>query len=300
MSFTYTHTWTFDATRDALFAALLDAAQLQRWFAESVRIDPRVGGTYHFWGRHTLGAPSEAEAGQRILALEPPERLLFTWRLLGVDTQVEMVLGNSPKGATLALTHSVPASLGQPRERELIDDHWRFHLGNLAMHLAGGDGIVRPDFTDPQPDVRLSVEVDAPVAVVWRTLTDPAQVGKWFGSSKVRIDLRPGGAYEVIWEYKVDGRDVIGGTTRILELEHERQLTLDWREWRGDSTMPPQFIRFTLEPRTASTTLHFVHGGFTRTADLSDFPFGWAYFLGALRTMAGPPPPSGSRATGHG
>lgn len=289
MSFTYTHTWTFDATRDALFAALLDAAQLQRWFAESVRIDPRVGGTYHFWGRHTLGAPSEAEAGQRILALEPPERLLFTWRLLGVDTQVEMVLGNSPKGATLALTHSVPASLGQPRERELIDDHWRFHLGNLAMHLAGGDGIVRPDFTDPRPEVRISMPVPAPAERVWQALTEPALVGKWFRSESVAIDLRQGGDYRVVWEYKVDGRDVVGGTTRILALEPGRTLTIDWLDWRGDRAVDTQFIRFTLEPHGASTTLHFVHGGFSRTADLSDYPFGWMYFLGALKDVVAAP-----------
>lgn len=286
MSFSFTHTWTFDATRDAVFSALLDAPQLERWFAERVRIDARIGGTYGFWGRHTLGAPTEAEATQRILALEPLERLVYTWKLHGVDTEVELKFGTSPKGATLALTHLVKGSLGITRERELIDDHWRFIFGNLAAHLAGGEGIVRPDFTDPRPEVRMTVHIDAPHETVWRTLTDPALVGKWFGSEKVRIEPVKGGAYEVVWEYKVDDRDVIGGTTRILDIEQGKRLVVQWLDWRGDLSVNSQFISFTLEPKGKATALHFVHGGFGRTADLSDFPFGWVYFLGNLKEAA--------------
>ena len=34
------------------------------------------------------------------------------------------------------------------------------------------------------------------------------------------------------------------------------------------------------------TQVEFVHAGFTRTAELSDSPFGWSHFLGELSKVA--------------
>ena len=65
-------------------------------------------------------------------------------------------------------------------------------------------------------------------------------------------------------------------------MENER-LVLNWPDWRGDETVTGQTISFQLEPIDTRTRLTFVHAGFTRTADLSDFPFGWTWFLSQLR-----------------
>jgi len=69
-------------------------------------------------------------------------------------------------------------------------------------------------------------------------------------------------------------------------LMQDRKLVLDWPDWRGDDTVTGQTISFTLEPNGAGTRLIFVHAGFTRTADIGDYPFGWDGFLGMLKEEA--------------
>ncbi len=69
----------------------------------------------------------------------------------------------------------------------------------------------------------------------------------------------------------------------ILEFVENQRLKLDWPDWRGDESVTGQTITFDLESVGEQTRLTFVHAGFTRTTDISDFPFGWAWFIGALR-----------------
>lgn len=63
------------------------------------------------------------------------------------------------------------------------------------------------------------------------------------------------------------------------------KLVLDWPDWRGDKTVTGQQIGFYLETVGQGTRVTLVHSGFGRTADLSDYPFGWVYFLGKLREV---------------
>ena len=55
----WTHTFTCPLTGspDRVFSALTDPGQLRRWFAERVEIEPRQGGAFRFWGRHTSRRP---------------------------------------------------------------------------------------------------------------------------------------------------------------------------------------------------------------------------------------------------
>lgn len=286
MSWSYTHKWKLAATPAEVFAALVEPGSLLAWFAESVDVEPKVGGAYRFWGKHTLGAPSAADATQRITLFEPGAQLGFSWRVHGVETTVDIALEATEKGTTLVLTHEAQGDLPVPRQSDYLGDHWRFQFGNLAAHLSGGEGIVRPDFTDAKPEVRITTVIDATAAEVWRTLTDPGRVAVWFTAPAVRISLAPGGEYRLGWRYKVDGRDVDGGSTHILEIVPGERLVLDWPDWRGDNEVTGQFISFAVEPDGERTRLHFVHGGFMRTADLSDYPFGWAWFMSEFKKVA--------------
>ena len=82
--------------------------------------------------------------------------------------------------------------------------------------------------------------------------------------------------------HKVDGRDVEGGPTKILEFIPNEKLVLDWPDWRGDKSVAGQRITFQLEAEGSGTKLTFVHSGFDRTTDIGDYPFGWVYFIGKL------------------
>jgi uncharacterized protein YndB with AHSA1/START domain len=40
-------------------------------------------------------------------------------------------------------------------------------------------------------DIERTIVIDAPIAVVWRTITEPDQVARWF-ADRVELDARPG------------------------------------------------------------------------------------------------------------
>lgn len=285
MTWTHEHSQLLEASPARVFAALTDSAELTRWFAERAELGTAVGGPYRFWGRHTVGAPAAPDAGQVITRLEAGRALGFSWLLYGVPTAVDIALASEGNGTRLVLHHHVHGDLPTVRSRELVSDHWKLSCGNLMAHLAGGSGIVLPDYTDPSPEVRLSIVIDAPREAVFRALIEPATIRQWFDAPGAVVDPRVGGQYKLGWKYKVDGVDVEGGPTRILELVPNEKLVLDWPDWRGDKTVNGQKITFLLEPDGSGTRLSFVHSGFDRPMDISDYPFGWPYFIGKFEQL---------------
>ena len=282
-AFTYTHSWTLSAPPADVFRAISDPAELTRWFAEHAQVEPRRNGVYRFWGRHTLGTPPHEDARQTLTRFEPNTALAFDWPINSADSSVTMALSPHEKGTTLTLTHQVSGDLQVPRQRELIDDHWRLAMSNLSAHLAGKPAPM-PDYFDPAPQVRMIVSVDAPPADVFRALIEPERINRWFGARSAVVEPRVGGRYALNWRYKVDGENVIGGPTKILELVPDEKLVLDWPDWRGDASVAGQTISFLLAPDgVRRTTLIFVHAGFGRTSDMGDYGSGWASLLELLK-----------------
>lgn len=289
MSFTFTHTFPIAASVPRVFAALTTGDALAIWFAQHVRIEPRVGGAFAFWGKHTLDGAGDGAGLQILTSFTPDEALAFSWRIAGVPTQVAIALQANADETKLTVTHQVDGELPWPRQRDAIDDWWRLSAGNLITHLLGTGALVRVDFSDPAPEVKQIVDIAAPPSVVFHALTDPALVTQWFGAPSPVIEPRRGGRYVLGWAYKVDGRDVQGGPTTILAYEQDRLLVLDWPDWRGDPSNGGQRITFRLEPIATGTRLTFVHDGFARPVDISDYGFGWLAFLGNLATIAAAP-----------
>ena len=48
-------------------------------------------------------------------------------------------------------------------------------------------------------DIERAIVIDAPIAVVWKTITEPDQIARWF-ADRVEIDLRPGGGGSLFFE----------------------------------------------------------------------------------------------------
>lgn len=288
MGWTHEHSWKFAASSDQVSAALTDPADLTRWFAEQVDVSLQPGGNYRFWGKHTLGNPVAKEATQTIIRFEAGRILEFSWTIFGVDTEVAIAIASDGDGSRLTLHHEIKGDLPLPRPRELIDDHWRLAFGNLTAHLSDGTGLLLPDYADPAPEIRMKLTIDAPKEAVFQALITPEIISKWFEAKAAVVEPRRGGRYELNWKYKVDGRDVVGGPTRILEIVPNEKLVLDWLDWRGDTTVTGQWIGFYLESVGETTQLTFVHGGFGRTADIGDYGFGWPWFLGMLVEAVAP------------
>ena len=97
---------------------------------------------------------------------------------------------------------------------------------------------------DTKLDLVLKREIEAPIDLVWRGLTDPELVKQWFcpkpwSVSECRIDLRPGGEFYTVMQGP-DGEQGEAGASCFLEIVPQQRLvwtTLMLPEYRPKS--PP-------------------------------------------------------------
>ena len=126
-------TLTFPAPPSRVFKALTDESELRVWFAERVKIEPKKGGAYQFWGKATLGAPREPDASQVLTVFEPGKRLAFGWSVHGLPSEVSYTLspGDKPDTTKLELRHEVNGQLPFRSPKNVIDDVWKLSFANL-------------------------------------------------------------------------------------------------------------------------------------------------------------------------
>jgi len=281
---THEFTWKLPAAPARVFAALTHADELKQWFAEHAEVEPKLGGAYRFWGKHTLGAPSRQEANGQITAFVQDQKLAFTWRLHDRDSEMSFTLERDPDNADGAVLKGVHAFAEAPainRAKEMIDDLWRFNWGNLSAHVGAGMGKMMVDYTDPNPNVALSIYIDAPPSAVFRTLIDPEKIQQWFGVAAA-VDPRLGGE----WHLQMEVQGVKAPPCTILEFVENERLAITWPDWRGDKNVPDQRVLWKLKPEGAGTRVDFLHDGFVRAVDVSDYPFGWGWFLSRITAVA--------------
>lgn len=281
---THTFTWQIAAPPDQVFAALTEPDELKAWFADGAEVEPRVGGAFRFWGPHVYGAPRAGN--QALTRFEPGRALAFTWEIEGRPSEVTLELspGDPEKnggGTTVAGTHVFSEAPAIGRAKEMVDDLWRIHQGNLMAHLAGGEGLCRPDYASREPEIHCSIVIEAPVEKVFRAFIDPELLKAWIASEPV-VEAREGGRYSYGWRYEIGGRPVEGGPSRILEYVENQRLVTDWPDWRGDPGVPLQKITWLFDDLGGRTRVTVIHDGFMRAVDISDYPFGWGAFLQSL------------------
>lgn len=284
----YAYPVPLPCNRDTAFRALTEQEALSNWFAEHVEIDPREGGAYRFWGRYTMGCPGEPEATQSITRFDPGSRLSYSWRLLGCDSEVSVLLaGGEMKDTTMVtVRHDFDKLPEISRAEALIDDLWRIHTGQLYMYLHGEDEIFRPDFSGEKPEIRCDIVIEAPPEKVFAALITPESISQWFPAPAPVVEPRVGGKYGFGYSYEMDGKTVEPPPMTIREFEENRKLSMNWPDWRGDPAVPDQAITWLLEDLGGRTRLTLVHDGFVRPVDVSDYPFGWQEFLGQIRGVA--------------
>ena len=283
MRFTHEQEFTIGARREQVFEALTDETALRGWFAEAVEVEPREGGLFRFSGRGAYKGGGEG----RITAFEVGRRLAISYDFDGIPCDLDLRLEDGEGSATkLRLRQEFERTPPGERIKHLLEDLWRLHIVNLMSWFGQRHAILLPDFDDPAPKVELSIHIDAPPAVVFDALTDPEMLKVVFGAPDPVVEPRVGGAYRFGWSYEVEGRKVIGGPTKILEITPGERLVTDWPDWRGDPDIPVQRVAWTLAPEGQGTRLSLVHDGFVRTVDMGDYPGGWGFFLGQLKTTA--------------
>lgn len=122
------------------------------------------------------------------------------------------------------------------------------------------------------------VDIDAPVAEVFRHLTDPAAMARWMGQH-ADLDPVPGGGFAV----DINGVPV-RGEYRVVEPPH--RVVVSWGV-AGSTDLPPGSteVEFTLRPTPTGTRLRLVHRGLPGD-QLDAHGTGWSHFLPRLAASA--------------
>ena len=125
--------------------------------------------------------------------------------------------------------------------------------------------------------IETTLEIDAPVSAVWKAITDPRELERWF---PLQAKVTPGVGGEVFLSW---GPPWEGGSRIETWDENKRLVTRGFME-HGDASM----LEYTLEAKGGKTLLRLVHSGFAPGSDWEDELFGgtergWRYELRSLR-----------------
>jgi len=122
----------------------------------------------------------------------------------------------------------------------------------------------------------------APPERVFRALTEPTQLQKWFVSS-AKFSPRTGGNYTFNWGGEISQSGKVLGYTR------DKSLSLSWPQVQRGKELGMTRAAFKLKPKDKGTILDVNHTGFKSGAlwneNYAAVSSGWAYFLQNLRSV---------------
>lgn len=107
---------------------------------------------------------------------------------------------------------------------------------------------------NPEPIV-VEQTFDAPIAAVWKAITDKSQMPQWYFEPIAEFEPRVG--FETKFTVNAEGQDY-EHLWKVIEVIPERRLAYDWRYTGipGDST-----VTWELSETALGTTLRFTHSG---------------------------------------
>jgi uncharacterized protein YndB with AHSA1/START domain len=112
-----------------------------------------------------------------------------------------------------------------------------------------------------RPVVRFERRYDVSVSTLWRAMSDPAQLARWFPS---RISWTPVRSEAIV----IDDLDGV-----ITELEDARLIVFN---------VGPEYYRFEVHEAQSGSRLVFIHGFDEHAASAAQFAAGWEAYLERL------------------
>jgi uncharacterized protein YndB with AHSA1/START domain len=121
-----------------------------------------------------------------------------------------------------------------------------------------------------EPEVVVERVLRAAPERVWRALTDPAELQRWFFTD-CETDVRVGGSYRMWWRSAKEPAMDHERIGNYLEVVPGRRLVF---EWKGGATgdkclegVASTVVTITLKPEGAGTRLRLVHAGWPGTPE---------------------------------
>jgi uncharacterized protein YndB with AHSA1/START domain len=280
----------FNASAQRVFDAWLDRDRIGQWmFGPRVRdetivhiaLDPRVGGRFSFAVRRqdeTIDHVGE------YLAIERPNRLVFTWGIANGDSsRVIVEIAARDNGCELTLTHELHPDWADYAER--TRGGWTTMLHALESDLAPPAPAAPADgyalISEPGT-LRLERVLPGPVDRVWAYLTESDKRAQWLASGP--MDLRANGDVTLHFHHKDLSPDVVptperfktfddGVTVRgnITRCQPPRLLAMTWDEGPKEHSE----VTFELTPEGANVRLVVTHRRLRDRAMMIDTASGW-------------------------
>jgi len=126
--------------------------------------------------------------------------------------------------------------------------------------------------------IERTLELDQPVADVWRALTDPTELSGWFGDN---TELNPQVGGDGWFEWDKHGRYAM----RVEAFEPPRRFAWRWVHQPATPVdqAPSTLVEWTLTPRAdGGTTLHLRESGFLTEKHHQQNTQGWEEELAEL------------------
>jgi uncharacterized protein YndB with AHSA1/START domain len=159
-----------------------------------------------------------------------------------------------------------------------------------------------PDSTNPgvaDRTIECEVLIDASTDVVWRTITEPDQIVKWF-ADRVQLDLQSGGAGTLIFEGHACTAQATIAPLVVVAVDPPRRFSFRWGHPEGEVPGPGNspLVEFRLSAQGDDRTLlQVVETGLDAIAWPDDekeryvesHRGGWATHFGRLENLFGAP-----------
>jgi len=135
------------------------------------------------------------------------------------------------------------------------------------------------------------IDIKATPEEVFRALTDPGQIAKWF-APEARVDPRVGGEYYFSWGPGMEGRTTIVAWEpgKHFGTQSERSLTYSHKGKLDTGVVQKMCVDYYIESLGGGITrLRLVQSGFGPEAawddEFADTKSGWAGFLKKLKEL---------------
>ena len=140
--------------------------------------------------------------------------------------------------------------------------------------------------------IERSVHIEAPVELVWRMVTEPDQVVRWF-ADEIDLQARPG--YEGSMTFRPESGGTVQVPITVESVEAPHRFTYRWNHPEGTTASPVNstLVEFTLTAEDGGTRLHVFetgHDGLGWAQDQQDafvdeHNDGWSWHLGRLEQL---------------
>ncbi|HKE77323.1 MAG TPA: SRPBCC domain-containing protein [Acidimicrobiales bacterium] len=142
------------------------------------------------------------------------------------------------------------------------------------------------------------IVIEAPVEVVWRTITEPDQIALWF-ADRVDVDIRPGAAGTLVFEDKATA-EAVSAAVVVDAVEPPHRFSFRWGAPEGETPVPGNsaLAEFTLIAEAGDRTrLRVSETGLDglpwpdeeKARYAEDHRDGWRIHFGRLGALLGSP-----------